>query len=124
LDVGVESSAEKAQIIQKNLRRTLGKCLKIPIQIELFCWLYGLFAMCSAIYTLVRVPFDLLLSMINVFLPVFGKQKYKHTALFACLIILGYYIVTQDFYFWDVSVLYHSFRGQSYVKLYGAGLAL
>jgi hypothetical protein len=94
------------------------------VQIEVFYWLYAFHSICAAFETIVCVPLDLLLSIKNVFMPILGRTRISHTSLFACLIILGYYFITQDFYFLDVSVLYHSFRGQSYVKLYGAGLAL
>ena len=70
------------------------------------------------------MPIDFIASIINGVRPIFGIAPIKHTSFLACLIAIGYYIVTLQLSFLDVSVLYHSFRGQSAVKLYGAGLAI
>ena len=70
------------------------------------------------------MPHDLLFWAYNNLAVRVGWPKLGLTSLFAWLIILGSLAVTRDVYYLDLSVLYHLFRGQSTVKLYGAGLAL
>lgn len=74
--------------------------------------------------TLVRIPFDLTIAIINSIRLLFGSQRMRHTSLYAVILLTGWYIITRDWQLFDLSYLYHSFRGQSTVKLYGAGLAL
>ena len=73
---------------------------------------------------LARIPYDVVFGGYNSLAKKFGWPKIGLTSLFAWLMILGSLAVTRDFYYLDLSVLYHLFRGQSTVKLYGAGLAL
>jgi hypothetical protein len=96
----------------------------VPKYLELFCWVYSFNLFTAACETFVRIPFDLLVSIINSIRGFFGGRRMPHTSLFPSLIVFGFILTTRDFYLFSVSYLYHSFRGQSTVKLYGAGLAL
>ena len=90
----------------------------------MFCWLYALNAFTAACEMVVRVPFDLFISCLNTVRGLKGVYRIPHTSLYSCLIFFGFYVTTRDWEIFSVSYLYHSFRGQSSVKLYGAGLAL
>ncbi len=106
------------------MNRTLKKGGIMPLFLEKFYWLYAFQMFTVACETLVRVPLDFLMSLLNTFRPCLGLKPINHTSFLAFIIVIGYCIVTLEWSFLDVSVLYHSFRGQSSVKLYGAGLAL
>ena len=97
---------------------------KIVLRIEAYYWLYAFYAFYAVCETIVFFIVDFIASILNIFLPFFGADKIKRTSFFACIIVAGYSLIVQDIQYFDLSFLYHFFRGQNTVKLYSVGLSI
>jgi hypothetical protein len=73
---------------------------------------------------IVLIPVDFVIGVFNFVLEVFRFYRSKYLTIHSVLIMLGALIVTRDFNFFDISVMYHLLRGQSAVKLYALIFAL
>jgi hypothetical protein len=98
--------------------------VRIFLRIEAYYWLYAFYALYAVCETIVLFAWDLIASILNIILPIVHAPKIKRTSLFAGIIIAGFTIIIQDFEYFDVSSLYHFFRGQNTVKLYSVGLSI
>lgn len=108
--------------ISQAMRTSLMAVLFLPKTIEAYFWLYTFYCLYSVLKTIVLIPLDLLLGIVNSVLSILQLYKSKHNSLFSVLILLGTYVFVfnqQDIQLLDVSYLYHTFRGQSTLKLYG-----
>ena len=103
---------------------TLRRYARIPKYLELLWWFLTFSFLTAACEAIVRIPFDLTLGIINSIRQLLGRPRLAHSSLYSCLLVVGFYVGTRDWRLFSVSFLYHSFRGQSSVKLYGVGLAL
>ncbi|XP_031472741.1 uncharacterized protein LOC116245222 [Nymphaea colorata] len=120
----MEEGEQQAQLLKVELKHTIRGFGMILFRIEAVYWLYAMYAFNTACETIVLFAWDLIASILNIVLPIFGADKIKRTSLFACLVIAGYTLIIQDFEIFDVSALYHFFRGQNTVKLYSVGLSI
>lgn len=74
---------------------------------------------------IVFIPFELLLGILNSLLSIFHICLSKHITFFSVMTLLVCYIFVQEqFTLFDPSYMYHLFRGQSTLKLYGLIFAI
>lgn len=91
---------------------------RLPVQIERYFRIWLAYAVYSTASFLVYMPMELFWALaVNPLLGLLGLSP-RHLG-FSVLAVLSLYVVTRDWLVFDISFLYHSFRGQSTLKFYG-----
>ena len=102
------------------------EALKTPFRIERYFILWSIYAFWIVLKSVIMIPLDITLSIINSMLSILQVCKTKRVTFFSILICIELWILLQDhdIRLFDISYLYHTFRGQSTLKLYGLMFAL
>lgn len=109
----------------KELRSTLYATLINPLKIEYYFWLWFLYSLYAIVKLIIFIPFELLIGIFNSLLAIFHICLSKYITFFSVVTLTVAYIFQQEQYtFFDPSYMYHLFRGQSTLKLYGLIFAI
>lgn len=96
-----------------------------PIKIEYYFWLWVLYSFYAVVKLIVLLPLEIGYGAFNSLLAIFHICLSKHIAFFSVLTLVVCYLFQQhDYHLLDASFMYHLFRGQSTLKLYGLIFAI
>lgn len=110
---------------QNDLRLTLSSTMSTPLKIEYYLWIWTLFSFYAVLKMIVLLPFELLLGIFNSLLSILHIAFSTYTTFFSVVTLIATYIFQQEqFAIFDPSYMYHMFRGQASLKLYGLMFAI
>lgn len=109
----------------KELRATLYATLVNPLKIEYYFWLWFLYSLYAIVKLIIFIPFELLIGIFNSLLAIFHICLSKYITFFSVVTLtVAYFFQQEQYTFFDPSYMYHLFRGQSTLKLYGLIFAI
>jgi hypothetical protein len=96
-----------------------------PLKIEYYFWLWFLYSFYAILKTIVFIPLELILGIFNSLMAIFHICLSKHITFFSVMTLVVCYLFQQEQWsLFDPSYMYHLFRGQSTIKLYGLIFAI
>jgi hypothetical protein len=122
-----EDEEEQANEKTKNeMREELKATFATPFKLEYYFWLWFVYSLYATLKRIAFIPFEIITGIINSILAILGICQSKYITFFSIQVVVVGYIVQKDEWspLFDVSIMYHMFRGQSFLKLYGLIFAL
>ena len=68
---------------------------------------------------IVMVPIDLFVGLLDSLIAILKIRGRPHHGLSSFLLVVVGWVMTRDIIWFDISYVYHAFRGQSTLKIYG-----
>ena len=98
---------------------------KTPFKIEYYFWIWAIYAFYSVLKMIVMLPLELLVGIFNSLLSILQISFSTYTTFFSVITLIASFIFQQEqFDLLDPSYMYHAFRGQAALKLYGLMFAI
>lgn len=96
-----------------------------PIKIQYYFWLWVIYSFYAVLKMIVFIPIELIVGIFNSLLSIFHICLSRHITFFSVLLLSVCWIFQQEqYHLFDPSFMYHLFRGQSTLKLYGLIFAI
>lgn len=111
-------SKEKPVNKDKTFAQDVYTFIKTPRMIEKWFWTWVAFALYSSVKLLIMIPFDIIRMFFGIILSIRGYTS-KYSSWCSVMVIINLLIFNLDIKIFDISYLYHAFRGQSALKFYG-----
>jgi hypothetical protein len=106
------------------LRSTLKFSTYAPLIVYSYFFLYRLYSCYTVIKTIILVPLELLLGIINIALKSLKLYKSRYVTMHSLVVAVVAFVFTLDEDILDISFMYHLIRGQSTVKVYAIIFAI
>ena len=124
-DSYVSMDYEEQKQDETELRSTIHQTITAPLKIEYYFWLWFFYSLYSVLKMIIFIPFELVLGIANSVLSILHICLSRYITFFSVVtLIVGYIFQQEQIPILDLSYMYHTFRGQSTLKLYGLIFAL
>lgn len=95
------------------------KQIKLVVNMERYFRLWFLFCMYAIVTHICSIPFWLFHTFLVMPIIQLTNVKTRNVGSETIITVLGAYLFTRNWLYFDISYLYHSFRGQTSLKYYG-----